>query len=106
MNRSVITLALIASTALAASAHAQSAVIGGSSMPRSVPHVDALGPRLPGSGTAAESFARAEIEKDGYSGVRNLTRTSADGWQAVAFNRSKTAVVVSVDSQGKVTEIR
>lgn len=106
MNRSILSLTLIASTALAASAFAQSAVVGGSSMSRSVPQADKLGPRVPGSGTAAESLARAEIEKDGYSGVRNLQRTGTNGWQAVAFNRSKAAVVVAVDGQGKVTEIR
>lgn len=105
MNRSILALGLLASAALASSASAQSAVVGGSSMPRPVPHADKLGPKL-ASGTVAESVARVQIEKDGYTGVRNLTRTSTNSWQGVALSQANKPVVVAVDRQGKVTEVR
>jgi hypothetical protein len=105
MNRSLLTLAAVAAATLAVSAQAQSIAIGGSSMPRPAPHADPLGPRF-GSGTVAESVARAEIEKDGYTGVRSLMRTTDHGWQAVALTHENKPVVVSLDAQGKVTEIR
>ena len=106
MNRSLLVLLAVGSTAFTASAYAQSAVLGGASKPRPVPHSDPLGPRLPGSGTVAESVARADIEKGGYTGVRGLVRTSSGGWQAVAMNRTNAPVVVAVDSHRQVSEIR
>ena len=105
MNRSFIPLALIAAATIAGSACAQSVAIGGSSMPRPVGHADPLGPRL-GSGTVAEAVARTQIEREGYSGVRTLTRTSDGNWQGLALTCSNTPVVVSLDNQGKVTQVR
>jgi hypothetical protein len=108
MNRPLLCLILTATAAFAASAHAQSAVsvVGGSPKSRAIAYRDPLGPRLPGSATVAESVARAQIEEDGYSGVRNLVRTSGGGWQAVALSRANAPVVVSLDGRGKLTELR
>lgn len=105
MNRSLLSLTLIATAAFAASASAQTAVMGGATKPRPVPRADALGPRSTDS-TVAEAVARSQIEHDGYSGVRDLIRTSGGGWQGVALSKGNKPVVVSLDNQGKLTEVR
>ncbi len=102
MNRSVLSLALVATTAFAASAHAQSAVIT-SHMPRPA-QANVLGPKSTDA-TVAAAFARSQVQSAGYS-VHNLIRTSDGGWQGVALDRNSKQVVVAVDAQGKVSEIR
>lgn len=102
MNRSVLSLAVIASAALAASAYAQSPAIT-SHMPRPAP-TNVLGPKSTDA-TAAAALARSQVQSAGYS-VRNLIRTSDGGWQGVALDRNSKQVVVAVDAQGKVSEIR
>ncbi|HZQ00892.1 MAG TPA: hypothetical protein VFB13_15230 [Reyranella sp.] len=105
-RRSLLSFTLVAATGLVATAAlAQTAVTGGSSRPRPVPRADALGPRSTDS-TVAESVARSQIEHDGYSGVRDLIRTSDGGWQGVALSRENKPVVVAVDAHGKLTEVR
>ncbi len=103
MNRSVLSLALIASAAFAASAHAQSAVIT-SHMHRPAPTANVLGPKSTDS-TVAEAVARSQVQSAGYS-VRDLVRTGDGGWQGVALDRNSKPVVVAVDTQGKVSEVR
>lgn len=102
MNRFVLSLALVATAAFAASAHAQSAVIT-SHMTRPAP-ANVLGPKSTDD-TASAALARSQVQSAGYS-VRNLMRTSNGGWQGVALDRNSKPVVVALDSQGKVSEIR
>jgi hypothetical protein len=107
MKRSLFTLVLLAASAgIAASAHAQIAVVGGATPQRPAPaQADPLGPRSTNF-NATEALARAQIEHGGYSGVRGLMHKSDGGWQAVAVDRSNTKVVVALDRAGKVSELR
>ncbi|MGE0578157.1 MAG: hypothetical protein AB7F22_16690 [Reyranella sp.] len=54
------------------------------------------------SDVTSESAARAAIERDGYTGVRALSRRSDGLWNARAL-RGSTEVRVTVDSAGNVS---
>ncbi len=103
MNRSLLSLTLIASTAFASSAFAQSAIIT-SHMQRPPVNANVLGPKSTDY-TVAEAVARSQAPSAGYS-VRDLVRTADGGWQGLALDRNSKPVVVALDSQGKVSEVR
>ena len=67
---------------------------------------DPLGPRSEPTVTVAQAVARTQIEKNGYSSVRGVSRGTDGTWHAVARNASNTPVAVVLDNQGKVVEAR
>ena len=103
-NRPLIVLALVLAAA-ATQAEARSP-IGGATMPRDALTVDPLGPRSEPTVTVAQAVARTQIEKNGYSSVRGVSRGTDGTWHAVARNASNTPVAVVLDNQGKVVEVR
>jgi hypothetical protein len=105
INRPLIALVLV--LAAAGTAHAQARnPIGGATTPRPALTADPLGPRSDPTPTVAESVARVQIEKAGYTGVRGLVRIGDGAWRAAARNQSNVAVAVTLDNQGKVSEMR
>jgi hypothetical protein len=103
-NRPLIVLALVLAAA-ATQAEARSP-IGGATMPRDALTADPLGPRSEPTVTVAQAVARTQIEKNGYTAVRGVTRGSDGAWHAVARNASNAPVAVVLDDQGKVVEAR
>jgi hypothetical protein len=103
-NRPLIVLALVLA-ATAAQAQARSP-IGGATMPRDALQADPLGPRSEPTVTVAQAVARTQIEKNGYSSVRSLSRGSDGTWHAVARNAGNKPVAVALDNQGNVVETR
>jgi hypothetical protein len=100
---------LIASILILAAAVAQAEArspIGGATMPREQVQSDPLGPRSDPTPTVAESVARTQIEKVGYTSVRGLQRTADGTWHAVARDQRNAPVAVALDNQGKVTQTR
>ena len=106
MNRPLVLLAAVAATAFAGHAQAASPVIGGATMPRAVVQSDPLGPRSEPTVTVAAAVARTQIEKGGYTGVRNVQRGSDGAWHAVARDRNNVPVSLTLDGQGKVSQAR
>lgn len=104
MKRPLIALTLVLAAAVA-QAEARSP-FGGATMPREPVQSDPLGPRSNPTPTVAESVARAQIEKGGYTGVRGLQRTPDGVWHAVARDQRNAPVAVSLDGQGNVTQSR
>ena len=104
MNRPLIALALVL-TALAAHAEAASP-IGGATTRRDPLTVDPLGPRSEPTVTVATAVARNQIEQGGYSSVRGLKRTQDGLWHAVARDSRNAPVAVTLDGQGKVTQMQ
>lgn len=104
MNRPLVLSMLVLAAAVT---HAEArSPIGGATMPRDPVQSDALGPRSNPTPTVAESVARTQIEKVGYTGVRNLQRTPDGVWHAVARDQRNAPVAVSLDGQGQVTLTR
>lgn len=103
-NRPLIVLALVLAAA-ATQAEARSP-IGGATMPRDALTADPLGPRSEPTVTVAQAVARTQIEKNGYSSVRGVSRGTDGTWHAVARNAGNTPVAVVLDNQGKVVEAR
>ncbi|HEX9325716.1 MAG TPA: hypothetical protein VF915_04315 [Reyranella sp.] len=100
---------LIASILILAAAVAQAEArspIGGATMPREQVQSDPLGPRSDPTPTVAEAVARTQIEKVGYTGVRNLQRAADGTWRAVARDQRNAPVAVALDNQGQVTQTR
>ena len=106
MKRSLFTLALLATTAIAASANAQIASHPVAKMPHNLQLADALGPRSVPNVTVAQAVARTQIERQGYSSVRELVRSPDGSWSGMARSPKMAAVLVSLDPRGQVTEIR
>ena len=104
MKRPLIAFVLVLGAAVA-QAEARSP-IGGATTPRDVVQSDALGPRSDPTPTVAEAVARTQIEKGGYTSVRNLQRTPDGVWHAVARDQRNASVAVSLDGQGQVTQTR
>ncbi len=103
-NRPLIVLALV--LAAAATQSEARSPIGGATMPRDALTADPLGPRSEPTVTVAQAVARTQIEKNGYTAVRGVTRGSDGAWHAVARNASNVPVAVVLDDQGKVVEAR
>ena len=98
-----LAVALVAATASQAQA---ASPIGGATMPRAVAQSDPQGPRSEPTVTVATAVARTQIEKNGYTGVRNVQRGADGAWHAVARDRSNAPVSLTLDGQGKVTQTR
>lgn len=105
MNRPLLASILVLAAAVAAQAEARSP-IGGATMPRDPAQSDVLGPRSNPTPTVAEAVARTQIEKVGYTGVRNLQRAPDGTWHAVARDQRNAPVAVALDGQGQVTQTR
>jgi hypothetical protein len=104
MKRPLIALTLILAAAVA-QAEARSP-FGGATMPREPVQSDPLGPRSNPTPTVAQSVARTQIEKGGYTSVRSLQRTPDGVWHAMARDQRNAPVAVSLDGQGNVTQSR
>ncbi len=105
MNRPlVILVGLVAATA--SQAQAASPIIGGATMPRPALQADPLGPRSEPTVTVAAAVARTQIEKGGYTGVRNVQRGSDGAWHAVGRDRNNQPVSLTLDGQGRVSPSR
>ena len=86
MTRSLV-LALLASTAFAASASAQT-------RPQN------------NDKPLSDTAARAALERNGYGGSQTLHRSGDASWVTTARDRNNAAVVVGVGPRGKVQELR
>jgi hypothetical protein len=93
-KRSLIALALVLAAA-ATQAHARA--------PAPLQD-DPLPPRSDPTPTVAQSVARLQIEKAGYTSVRGLWRDADGAWHGVARNPNNAAVPVVVDDHGHVSE--
>jgi hypothetical protein len=105
MTRSLAILAVALAAAAASQAQAASP-IGGATMPRAVALSDPQGPRSEPTVTVAAAVARTQIEKSGYTGVRNVQRGADGTWHAVARDRGNAPVSLTLDGHGKVTQTR
>ena len=95
MKRTLLTLAFVCAAGVVAAQTAATPSAGGEASDGSV--ANAPGPRA--NGRAA--IAQRQIERDGYTNVRNL-ELGADGlWHGMAM-RGKTQVRVTVDHSGQV----
>jgi hypothetical protein len=104
MKRPLIVLTLVLAAA-ATQAQARSP-IGGATMARAPLQADPLGPRSDPTPTVGEAVARVQIEKNGYTSVRGLSRSADGTWHGKARNAGNTPVAVALDNQGKVVETR
>jgi hypothetical protein len=115
MHRTLISLALIGVSTLAASAvQAQSSVpLSGNGVAPStmnytaMPQVarDPKGIVSTWSPSAEEAFVKEEIRGAGYSGVNSLERDSDGTWHARAY-KGPADVLVAVDRSGHISEMR
>jgi hypothetical protein len=103
-KRPLIVLTLVLAAA-ATQAQARSP-IGGATMARAPLQADPLGPRSDPTPTVGEAVARVQIEKNGYTSVRGLSRSADGTWRGKARNAGNTPVAVALDNQGKVVETR
>jgi hypothetical protein len=60
-------------------------------------------PKSPSNPSAAEAAAKAELEKRGYNGVKNLTRDMAGNWAAKAM-KNNVEIAVILEPDGTVRE--
>lgn len=107
MNRPLLAALLIVASAGAAHAQAwPTSPYGGKSSPRQPVQADTLGPHSEPTVTVATAVARTQIEKQGYTGVRGVSRGSDGTWHAMARNAQNAPVAVVLDGQGNVSEAR
>ncbi len=104
MNRPLLASLLVLAAAVT-QAEARSP-FGGATMPREPIQSDMPGARGNPNPTVAESVARTQIEKVGYTNVRNLQRTPDGVWHAVARDQRNAPVELALDAQGQVTQTR
>ena len=103
------TLATVALIAAAGVAHAQmqapSTPEGRDqrSMPGATSNPNTNLPKSPSNPSAGEAAAKAELEKRGYNGVKNLTRDMAGNWAAKAM-RNNVEVAVILEPNGTIRE--
>jgi hypothetical protein len=103
------TLATLALIAAAGVAHAQmqapSTPDGRDqrSMPGGTSNPNTNLPKSPSNPSAAEAAAKAELEKRGYNGVKNLTRDMAGNWAAKAM-KNNVEIAVILEPNGTVRE--
>src|SRR5258708_39569714 len=104
MNRPLIVLTLVLA---AATTQAQArSPIGGATMARAPLQADPLGPRSDPTPTVREAVARVQIEKNGYTSLRRLSRNADGTWRAKARNAGNTPGAVALENQGKDLESR
>ena len=110
MTRTLLTIALLGTSFLAASAQAQSVPLAGSGVSTStqrystMPPVspDPKGAVAPFNGTAEQAFVKDEIRHAGYTAVNNLWREQDGTWHARA-RMNDADVLVIVDRSGHVS---
>ncbi len=114
MHRTLITLALLGvSTVAASSVQAQSVPLAGNGVATStmsytaMPQVarDPKGIVSTWTPSAEEAFVKEEIRGAGYSGVNNLERDTDGTWHARAY-KGPADVLVAVDRSGHISEMR
>jgi len=106
MNRTLVTLALIAAAGVAHAQMQAPSTPGGramDSMPGGTSNPNTALPKTSPNASAAEAAAKAELEAKGYSGVRSLTRDPAGNWMAKAM-RNNVEVAVILEPSGNVRE--
>lgn len=108
MKRPLLAALLIVASAGAASAQEAwpRSPHGAKSTPRQPVQADTLGPRSEPTVTVATAVARTQIEKNGYTGVRGVSRGADGTWHAMARNGQNAPVSVVLDGQGNVSEAR
>jgi hypothetical protein len=107
--KTLITLAVIASTAVGSAAWAQTmqpstpAGRDMNSMPGQTSNPNTNLPATSSNATAAEAAAKAQIEAKGYNGIKSLTRDTAGNWTGKAM-RNNVEVAVTLDTKGNIRE--
>lgn len=106
MNRTLVTLALIATAGVAHAQMQAPSTPGGratDSMPGGTSNPATGLPRTSPNASAAEAAAKAAIEARGYTGVKSLTRDPAGNWAAKAM-RNNVEVAVVLEPNGTIRE--
>ena len=106
MNRTLVTLALIAAAGVAHAQMQAPSTPGGramDSMPGGTSNPNTGLPKTSSNATAAEAAAKAQLEAKGYIGVKSLTRDMAGNWAAKAM-RDNVEVAVILEPNGNVRE--
>jgi len=106
MNRTLVTLALIAASGVAHAQMQAPSTPGGramDSMPGGTSNPNTGLPKTSSNATAAEAAAKAELEAKGYTGVKSLSRDMAGNWAAKAM-RDNIEVAVILEPNGNVRE--
>jgi hypothetical protein len=106
MNRTLVTLALIAAAGVAHAQMQAPSTPGGramDSMPGGTSNPNTGLPKTSSNATAAEAAAKAQLEARGYTGVKSLTRDMAGNWAAKAM-RDNVEVAVILEPNGNVRE--
>ena len=93
MNRTLLIVALLGSTAAAASVHAKT-------MPPIAP--DPKGTVAPFNGTAEQAMAEDAIRNAGFTAVNSLWRASDGTWHGRA-QKNNADVAVAVDRNGRAS---
>jgi len=106
MNRTLVTLALIAAAGVAHAQMQAPSTPGGramDSMPGGTSNPNTGLPKTSSNATAAEAAAKAQLEAKGYTGVKSLSRDMAGNWAAKAM-RDNIEVAVILEPNGNVRE--
>jgi hypothetical protein len=106
MNRTLVTLALIAAAGVAHAQMQAPSTPGGramDSMPGGTSNPNTGLPKTSSNATAAEAAAKAQLEAKGYTGVKSLSRDMAGNWAAKAM-RDNVEVAVILEPSGNVRE--
>jgi hypothetical protein len=106
MNRTLVTLALIAAAGVAHAQMQAPSTPGGramDSMPGGTSNPNTGLPKTPSNATAAEAAAKAKLEAKGYTGVKSLSRDPAGNWAAKAM-RNNVEVAVILEPNGNIRE--
>jgi len=106
MNRTLVTLALIAAAGVAHAQMQAPSTPGGramDSMPGGTSNPNTGLPKTPSNATAAEAAAKAQLEAKGYTGVKSLSRDPAGNWAAKAM-RNNAEVAVILKPSGNIRE--
>jgi hypothetical protein len=106
MNRTLVTLALIAAAGVAHAQMQAPSTPGGramDSMPGGTSNPNTGLPKTPSNATAAEAAAKAQLEAKGYTGVKSLSRDPAGNWAAKAM-RNNVEVAVILEPSGNIRE--
>jgi hypothetical protein len=106
MNRTLVTLALIAAAGVAHAQMQAPSTPGGramDSMPGGTSNPNTGLPKTPSNATAAEAAATAQLEAKGYTGVKSLSRDPAGNWAAKAM-RNNVEVAVILEPSGNIRE--
>lgn len=104
MRKSILALALVTATGAVAAQTVTPPMVGsgGAATPDAgAPSIATNPPMATGVGLGSEAQARARVERDGYTGVADLTKGPDGVWRGTAM-RGSTSVQVMVDARGNV----